>query len=212
MNLPDFLIDKYKDWKVNSFEENKAKYEKSAIEKQKPKAMIISCCDSRFLETKIFAGNIGDYFIHRNIANIVPPFDSKNIDSNTSSALEYAVKSLKVPHIVIMGHSNCGGVNFACERYLKNSKKNEFEFLNKWIENLSPIFKYNNLEIQSKNKNTFFEQENIKLSIKNIQEYPFVKEKLINDQLFIHGLWYEIKSGRLMSLNKVKNIFEELTA
>ena len=48
MNLPDFLIDKYKDWKVNSFEENKAKYEKSAIEKQKPKAMIISCCDSRF--------------------------------------------------------------------------------------------------------------------------------------------------------------------
>ena len=172
--------------------------------------MIISCCDSRVLETKIFAGNIGDYFIHRNIANIVPPFDSKNIDSNTSSALEYAVKSLKVPHIVIMGHSNCGGVNFACERYLKNSKINEFEFLNKWIENLSPIFKYNNLEIQSKNKNTFFEQENIKLSIKNIQEYPFVKEKLINDQLFIHGLWYEIKSGRLMSLNKVKNILKNL--
>ena len=64
MNLPDFLIDKYKDWKVNSFEENKAKYEKSAIEKQKPKAMIISCCDSRVENKKYLMVYQVIFFIH----------------------------------------------------------------------------------------------------------------------------------------------------
>ena len=75
MEIPKFLIERYQFWKKNTFEDYKDIYEQASKTAQKPIAMIITCCDSRILENTMFGGNIGDYFIHRNIANIVP---SKN--------------------------------------------------------------------------------------------------------------------------------------
>ena len=96
MPLPDFLIDRYIDWKNNYFEKNKLLYKKTVSEGQKPKVMVISCCDSRVQATSIFGSNIGEFFVHRNIANLVPPYNLGEENSGTSSAIEYAVKTLKV--------------------------------------------------------------------------------------------------------------------
>ena len=76
MSLPEFLIDRYKDWKDNSFQNEKKLYEEAEINGQKPKALIISCCDSRVDGNLIFRGKIGEFFIHRNIANLVPSYNS----------------------------------------------------------------------------------------------------------------------------------------
>tara|TARA_B100001778_G_scaffold22344_1_gene16677 strand:- start:59 stop:697 length:639 start_codon:yes stop_codon:yes gene_type:complete len=209
MPLPDFLIDRYIDWKNNSFKKNKQLYEKLVTDGQKPKAMVISCCDSRVNISSIFGANIGDFFIHRNIANLVPPFNPNKDYHGTSAAIEYAIKNLKVPHIIILGHSNCGGIDYgynSCSGHIKSN----YEFIDQWIEILKPAFE--NVEsIKTKeDKINLLEKESIKNSIKNLVEFPFVNALIKNGKLNVHGLWFDILTGKLMNLNFNKNKFENI--
>ena len=209
MPLPDFLIDRYIDWKNNSFKKNKQLYEKLVTDGQKPKAMVISCCDSRVNISSIFGANIGDFFIHRNIANLVPPFNPNKDYHGTSAAIEYAIKNLKVPHIIILGHSNCGGIDYgynSCSGHIKSN----YEFIDQWIEILKPAFE--NVEsIKTKeDKINLLEKESIKNSIKNLVEFPFVNTLIKNGKLNVHGLWFDILTGKLMNLNFNKNKFENI--
>ena len=91
MEIPKFLIERYQFWKKNSFEDYKNIYDKASKTVQKPIAMIITCCDSRILENTIFGGSVGDYFIHRNIANIVPSKNDKDQNIQTLSAIELSL-------------------------------------------------------------------------------------------------------------------------
>ena len=108
--LPNNLIKRYMGWRATGFSENKAWYKRLAEEGQHPRAMVISCCDSRVHATSIFGADSGEFFIHRNIANLVPPFETDGGLHGTSATIEYAVTALKVAHIMVLGHSNCGGV------------------------------------------------------------------------------------------------------
>ena len=109
--LPSFLINRYNDWRSNSNLQNKDWYKKISAEDQHPKAMVISCCDSRVHVTAIFGAEQGEFFIHRDIANLIPPFSPNGDYHGTSVSIEYAVTSLKISKIIVLGHSNCGGVN-----------------------------------------------------------------------------------------------------
>ena len=94
--LPQYLVDRYKDWKENSFLENKFSYEQLAIDGQKPKGMIISCCDSRVHASSMFGAETGEFFIHRNIANLIPPYNPDGDHHGTSAAIEFAVAKPKL--------------------------------------------------------------------------------------------------------------------
>ena len=211
MPLPDFLIDRYKDWKTNTFPKNKSHYSYSETVKQKPRAMIISCCDSRVLETSFFSANIGDFFIHKNIANIVPP---SNFDNNESaaviSALEYGILSLEVPDLIIIGHSSCGGIKYSYDKNSKNQIDTNFEYTNNWIKYLKPTFHQLPKKISEKEKITLFEKENIKSSIVNLETYPFIKNKIVEKKLRVHGLWFQIKTGSIEILDTNSGKFEDL--
>ena len=122
MEIPKFLIERYQFWKKNTFEDYKDIYEQASKTAQKPIAMIITCCDSRILENTIFGGSVGDYFIHRNIANIVPSKNDKSQNIQTLSAIEYALKVLKIQNLIILGHSNCGGVEYFYKSLLDKKK------------------------------------------------------------------------------------------
>ena len=124
MEIPKFLIERYKFWKKNTFEDYKDIYQKASKNPQKPIAMIITCCDSRILENTIFGGSVGDYFIHRNIANIIPSKKNKDQNIQTLSAIEYALKVLKIPNLIILGHSNCGGVAYSYKTLIDKKKIN----------------------------------------------------------------------------------------
>ena len=95
-NLPKELIDRYKNWRSNTFDKNKTLYEDLSLNGQKPSSMIISCCDSRVNPTSIFDAKAGDFFIHRNIANLIPPYSPDSDNHGTSAAVEFAVCVLKV--------------------------------------------------------------------------------------------------------------------
>ena len=118
--LPNYLIQRYHGWKATTFEDNHAWYRRLASEGQRPRAMVISCCDSRVHVTAIFGAEQGEFFIHRNIANLVPAYLPDGEPHGTSAAVEYAVTALKVSHIIVLGHSSCGGAGLS--RYVHRAR------------------------------------------------------------------------------------------
>tara|TARA_B100001057_G_scaffold411034_1_gene426424 strand:+ start:457 stop:1089 length:633 start_codon:yes stop_codon:yes gene_type:complete len=209
MEIPKFLIERYQFWKNNTFEDYKNIYHQASKTPQKPIAMIITCCDSRILENTIFGGSIGDYFIHRNIANIVPSKYDEEQNIQTLSAIEYALKVLKIPNLIILGHSNCGGVEYSFKSLIDNKNKNNFEFINKWISCLKKTYTSIPDNLSENEKITFFEQENIKQSIRNLREYQFITKLINENKLNVIGLWYNISSGLIKFLDN-ENRFTDL--
>ena len=108
--LPAYLVNRYHGWKATVYTENRGWYRRLAEDGQHPRSMVISCCDSRVHVTSIFGADQGEFFIHRNIANLVPPYQPDGQQHGTSAAIEFAVCALKVSHLIVMGHSQCGGV------------------------------------------------------------------------------------------------------
>ena len=209
MEIPKFLIERYQFWKNNTFEDYKNIYHQASKTPQKPIAMIITCCDSRILENTIFGGSIGDYFIHRNIANIVPSKYDEEQNIQTLSAIEYALKVLKIPNLIILGHSNCGGVEYSFKSLIDNKNINNFEFINKWISCLKKTYISIPDNLSENEKITFFEQENIKQSIRNLREYQFIAKLINENKLNVIGLWYNISSGLIKFLDN-ENRFTDL--
>ena len=206
-SLPEFLVNRYKDWKENIYSQKSAMYKKLALEKQSPKAMIISCCDSRVHATSIFGADEGELFIHRNIANLVPPFTKDGLHHGTSSAIEYGIKELKIPHVIILGHTGCGGIKSG-HKIHSDQINTDYIFVNKWLNILLPayIIISKNISIDSQIK--LLEEESIKISINNLLEFPDIKDSIKNNTLSIHGLIYDIGSGKLKYLNRETNQFK----
>ena len=207
--MPNYLVQRYYGWKATTFANNKSWFHKLAKDGQYPRAMIISCCDSRVHVTSIFGSDAGEFFIHRNIANLVPPFKKDEDYHGTSAAIEYAVKSLKIPHIIVLGHSTCGGVKASYDYFSGNnpSLKEESNFVASWLEILRPSFNSVSNELSDEHKITKLEKEAVLTSVKNLTTFPFIKEALKEGSLSIHGLWHNIGTGELMYYDNKTNDF-----
>ena len=199
MKLKDILFSRYKSWKTNVFNPNKIKYKKLESLPQKPIAMLITCCDSRINENSLFEVELGDFFVHKNIANIVPKNNPHLNNTATISAIEYAVKNLKVSQIIILGHSNCGGIKYGYEIH-NNKIKKDFKYVNKWLDNLRDPIEKTLLKNHKNLKMSSLEKANVKASINNLLTYPFIKKLVVKKKLKLIGLWYEIKSGNIMQV------------
>ena len=206
---PKFLIDRYKKWKSSKYLKNEVQLKKLASSGQSPSTMVISCCDSRIHATSIFGADEGEFFIHRNIANLVPPYSLDGENHGTSAAIEYAIKELKITHLIILGHKDCGGIKYAHQMY-SDSPNTNYEFINKWLSILLPA--YNNIQknVSEQEQKNQLEKESIKVSINNLLSFPFIKKAIDENKLSIHGLIHDIGSGNLQFLNTVSDNFENL--
>ena len=198
--LPAYLATRYQGWKATTYSENKAWYRRLAEEGQRPRAMIISCCDSRVHVTAIFEADQGEFFIHRNIANLVPPHKPDGQQHGTSAALEYAVTALKVANIVIMGHSSCGGVQGChdmCSGEAPELEK-ESSFVGRWMDILRPGYeKVKDIDDRTERLRAL-EQQAILTSLENLMTFPFVVEAVESGKLSLHGVWNDIANGELL--------------
>ncbi len=207
--LPNFLINRYHQWKLHSYIKNSKIFRKLASLGQSPKAMVISCCDSRIHVTSIFGSEEGEFFIHRNIGNLVPPFSPDGEHHGTSAAIEYAIKELKVPHLIILGHRGCGGIKSGY--YNHTSAANlDYIFINRWLDILEPAFKNIPKNISQENQIYLLEEQSIKNSINNLFSFPYIKNGVEQKTLSIHGLIHDIGSGELKFLNPVTEEFEKI--
>ena len=207
--LPEYLVQRYYGWKATTFANNKSWYHKLAEDGQHPRAMIISCCDSRVHVTSIFGSDAGEFFIHRNIANLVPPFKEDQDYHGTSAAIEYAVKTLKIPHIIVLGHSTCGGVQSSFDYFSGNNPNlhKDSNFVASWLEILRPSYEKISSDLSESEKIKLLEKSTVLTSIENLTTFPFIKEAIKNETISLHGLWHDIGTGDLMFFDNKLNQF-----
>ena len=194
--LPDYLVTRYHGWKATGYENNKAWYRHLASDGQHPRAMVISCCDSRVHVTSIFGADQGEFFIHRNIANLVPPHEPDGRHHGTSAAVEYAVTTLKVAHVIVLGHSQCGGVQGFHDMCTSGDSAARSSFVGTWVELLRPGFE--RLGGPEKQVDmTELERQAVLVSLDNLATFPFVRQAVEEERLTLHGCWHDIGTGTL---------------
>ena len=208
--LPSYLVQRYQGWKATTYAENRGWYMQLAEQGQHPRAMVISCCDSRVHVTSIFGADTGEFFIHRNIANLIPPYEPDGDHHGTSAAVEYAVKALKVAHLVVMGHSNCGGVHGCLE--MCEGKAPELEekssFIGRWMDILRPGYERVSGIADDTAKHRALEREAVLVSLENVMTFPFVREAVEAGRLTLHGLWNDIAEGQLFQYVPARRDFQ----
>lgn len=210
--LPQELIDRYRSWSETTLAVNAAQFKRLAEDGQHPKALLISCCDSRVNGLSIFGAAHGDFFVHRNIANLVPPYAPGAAQQATSAAIEYAVTVLKVPHIIIMGHSQCGGVagcRDMCEGKAPALEAEE-SFVGRWIDTLREGHaRVAHIEDEAE-RTRALEHEAVRVSIQNLLTFPYVTAAVDAGELELHGLWTDISTGELLSFSGTTKQFHPI--
>ena len=197
--LPQYLVKRYEGWKATTHSENHAWYRRLADEGQRPRAMVISCCDSRVHVTSIFGADSGEFFIHRNIANLVPPHAPDGQQHGTSAAVEYAVTALKVTHLIVMGHTRCGGVA-GCHAMCSGEAPEMDEktsFVGRWMDILRPGYERVK-DLPQDEQIPALEREAVLTSIENLLTFPFVRAAVDGGTLTLHGLVHDIAEGTLV--------------
>ncbi|MGH1330384.1 MAG: carbonic anhydrase [Paracoccaceae bacterium] len=210
--LPTYLVQRYQGWKATTYAENKAWYRRLANEGQRPRAMVISCCDSRVHVTSIFGADQGEFFIHRNIANLVPPYTPDGDHHGTSAAVEYAVTALNVAHVIVLGHSNCGGVQ-GCHAMCSGAApelEEKTSFIGRWMDILRPGYEKVAGLADPNEQVRALEKESVLISLGNLMTFPFVREAVESERMTIHGLWTDIGEGGLHYYDPKLKAFEPI--
>ncbi|MEM0923519.1 MAG: carbonic anhydrase [Pseudomonadota bacterium] len=203
--LPDRLVARYRQWHRGGFQRNRAGFARLMAEGQHPSAMVISCCDSRIDVLQIFGAEPGDLFVVRNVANLVPPYRPDHQHHGTSAAVEYAVTILGVSHILVIGHSQCGGVA-ACHKLCTGAApelETPASFIGRWVEILRPGAEAVLARgVDPHLLGTELEHEAVRTSLRNLRGFPFVAEAERAGRLVLHGGWMDIASGVLFALDE----------
>ncbi len=207
--LPTYLSQRYHGWKATTYAENKVWYRRLAEEGQRPRAMVISCCDSRVHVTSIFGADEGELFIHRNIANLVPPYAPDGDYHGTSAAVEYAVCALKVANLIVLGHSNCGGVKGCHDMCAGHAPELEEKtsFVGRWMDILRPSYdKLADVSDETQRLRAL-EKQAVLVSLNNLMTFPFVQKAVEAEDLSLHGLWNDIGEGGLEYYDAAQDVF-----
>jgi carbonic anhydrase len=207
--LPAYLVQRYHGWKATTYAENRAWYRRLAEEGQRPRAMVISCCDSRVHVTSIFGADEGEFFIHRNIANLVPPYNPDGDYHGTSAAVEYAVSALHVAHLIVLGHSQCGGVKGCHDMCSGDAPELEARssFVGRWMDILRPGFEAVRGIADAGERMRALERQAVLTSLQNLMTFPFVRAAVEAGDLSLHGLWNDIGDGSLTQFDPAKAEF-----
>lgn len=169
---------------------------------QAPATLMISCSDSRVDPALLTSADPGELFTVRNVANLVPPYETGASLHGTGAAIEYAVRDLKVDHIVIMGHAHCGGIKALIGS--AGGQRMERDFINDWVEVALDACKISvedgsrEISLDQLKANPFLvERSAIAGSLRNLLTYPWLKERVEAGTLQLHGWWFDLDTGDL---------------
>jgi carbonic anhydrase len=196
--FPDHLTDRFRRFKFRHFAPNQDQYEKLAQSGQTPDVMIVSCCDSRVDPETIFSAMPGELFVVRNVANLVPPFETQGKYHGVSAALEFAALNLRVKHIVVMGHSGCGGVRASLDS--DTLRQTEAAFVTNWMSMLDEArervlaARPGGSEAELRRA---LEREGVKTSLDNLRTFPCIKGLEAKGKIALHGTYFDIAEGSL---------------
>lgn len=178
-------------------------------EGQEPKVMIVACSDSRVDPAQIFDVDPGEIFVVRNVAAMVPPFETTPGHHGVSAALEFAVQVLKVKEIVVMGHGMCGGCKAALTQSLKGTEPGEGGFVADWISLLDDAREEVVAQhgIDGRPAERAMEQAGVRASIANLRTFPCIQRKEARGDLKLRGAFFAISDGVLHVLDEASGAF-----
>ena len=207
MRSPEELIDGYRSFRRGTYKEQAKLYE-TLGQGQNPNIMLIGCADSRAEPADIFNAAPGQLFVVRNVANLVPPYETGGGQHGVSAALEFAVTALEVEHIVIMGHGGCGGVHASL-----SAAKDEpvGQFIAPWVRLLDEA-REKVLKANPEDPQRALEFAGVEQSLKNLMTFPFVEERVKTGKLTLHGSWFAIALGQLYWRSSTTGEFELVDA
>ena len=208
MRLPKTLIEGHLRFRRDVHASDRGRYRQLAELGQAPTAMVIACCDARVDVAAIFDAEHGALFILRNVANLVPPYEPEGKYHGTSAAIEFAVQGLKVPHLIVLGHSHCGGIE--AHRQKVRNKVTERGFIGSWLTLLDDL-KLVDSDGFTYGDEVAFELAGIRSSLVQLRTFPFVREREASGLLALHGLHFDLESGALLSLEQETGRFVALS-
>lgn len=197
------LLDGYHRFRNADWTAQRSRWEELG-EGQSPRVMVIACSDSRVDPTQIFDTNPGEIFVVRNVAALVPPFETTPGRHGVSAALEFAVQFLNVEEILVMGHGLCGGCSAALHKTMHGTAHGEGGFIASWISMLDDAQAQVAADFGTTGPDAerAMELAAVKVSLANLRSFPCVQEKEANGSLALHGAFFAISDGVLHVLNE----------
>jgi carbonic anhydrase len=209
MPFPQRLIDGYRAFCEARLPTEQNHFPELAERGQAPEVMVIGCCDSRVSPEVIFDAGPGELFVVRNVANLVPPYTPDGAQRSVSAALEFAVQALKVKHIVVLGHAQCGGIRAFAEEQAPLSPG---DFIGNWMAMIAPAAKM----VGPRGDRplgaylTALEQASIVKTLDNLMTFPCVKVLVERGKLNLHAAYFGVASGDLSVYDPASGQFERV--
>ena len=191
------LLDGYQRFRTSDYRRHRDRWDELR-EGQSPRVMVIACSDSRVDPAQIFDTIPGEIFVVRNVANLVPPFETGGGRHGVSAALEFAVTQLEVPEIVVLGHGACGGCAAALSRRFADAIPGEGGFIAHWVDMLDEARDRILAEHgDGPEAARAMELEAVRVSLANLRTFPFVRTREDAGKLTLHGAYFAIRDGVL---------------
>jgi carbonic anhydrase len=202
MDFPERLLDGYSKFRNGRYSSESERYMRLGQGDQKPTIMIIACCDSRAAPETIFDAGPGEIFVVRNVANLVPPYAPDGKHHATSAALEFAVLSLGVKHVVVMGHGRCGGIRAVVDG---GDPLSSGDFIGKWMSDVRDVAEaVRHDHGHGENLQRAVELASVEHSLANLRTFPWLRMRENKGQVSIHGAWFDIALGELHAYDQVQ--------
>jgi len=205
MDFPQRLIDGYTAFAGGRLQAEQHRYRELAERGQTPETMVIACCDSRMSPEVIFDARPGELFVVRNIANLVPPYQPDGRAHGVSAALEFGVMALKVKHIVVLGHAQCGGIRAFAE---DAAPLTPGDFIGHWMSLIEPAAgKVPRHGLSHAEYLERMEKASVLLSLENLMTFPRLRELIERGDVATHGAYFGVVEGELSVLDKATGEF-----
>ncbi len=200
----DDLIAGYGRFRAERWPKQRALYERRLANGQSPRALVISCVDSRVDPAVLFDAAPGELLVLRNVANLVAPPEAEDGLHGVGAAVEFAVENLQVEMIVVLGHSGCGGVAAA----LAPDRAATGKFIARWVHLLDSAA--GRLPADCADRQRALERESVRVSLERLMGFPFVARALQSGKLRLEGAVFDIRAGRLERLDRETGVFKGL--
>jgi carbonic anhydrase len=209
LRFPQRLLEGYRAFTTQRLPTEQSRYRDLSERGQSPEVMVIGCCDSRVSPEVIFDAGPGELFVMRNIANLVPVYQPDDRAHGVSAALEYAVQVLRVRHIVVLGHAQCGGIRAFIDKIEPLSPG---DFIGKWMSMfIKPGEKVEQREHETMHDFTVrIEKAAVFRSLENLMTFPFVQSRVARGDLHLHGAYFGVAKGLLFVLDQASKEFRSV--
>ena len=211
MPFPQQLIDGYRAFLIGRLRHEQDRYRDLGESGQSPEIMVIGCCDSRVSPEAIFDARPGELFVVRNVANIVPPYAPDQRAHGVSAALEFGIGALKIKHIVVLGHAQCGGVRAYAEDAEPLSPG---DFIGNWMKLMAPAADKVGTRgaLSPADYLTRLEQANVVNSLENLMTFPRLRKLIERGQVVVHGAYFGVATGQLSVRDHATGNFLQVAA